>query len=857
MASRSLGQLTLDLIAKIGGFTEGLDKAARVSDKRSREIAANQKRMRQQVEKEWSELGKVIAGGIAGITIAGLFTKFIQESRDAQNEQAQLAAVLKSTGEAAGFSQEKLNEMAAALASSTIFSEGEINKAQTRLLSYTNVVGEEFPKALEALLNMSARTGMGVEQAAETIGKALNIPSEGMASLSKQGFQFSEDQKKLAERLQATGKTAEAQGIIIKELSSTYGGAATAARDTFGGAIIGLQNQLNSLMTGSDGSLQGATEAINELARTLGSAEVKQAFDSLTTLLANVIRLLATATGEFVNFGRFVGESIAKAVHGSADPIERLDDQLVGLRTELGALDKELARPRKFSAGNGYDGADQLAARAAAIRKEIGNIEAARADFVRMANNPSASAKVGGKPLPKPPPIKTPGSEKAAAEALKIALNADLKEWERFISEQQDLLQERNKFLDLYNSQGLLSIKDYFTQQQNILDEATQGQIKAYDAQIQALRDYLAKAPKDTERASAQEKINDLLAKQAKLQRDAGSAAIEAGVKQKQAAKEYENALTELSARLLDLQGQTGEATALRFDVQNDALKRLLRAEGNDDGLKKLSRIRELTVAQADLNKLQADAGIATGRLRVEEDRVALNRQLGTKGEIESLLALGAARKQSYDQLKGIVEKYEQVAEASGDPRMLLGAEQLRLELEQLGASLDPLADKINTMLGDGVADAFGSILDGTKTAKEAFTDMVNSILRDLMRMAVQDAFKKLFSSAGLSGNGSGGFDIGALISGWLGGARANGGPVAPNTLYRVNERGPEMFNAANGAQFLMTGSRGGSVTPNRMVGGGDTNIFNVTVPQQTSRATGAQIAGEAARKLEMARRNY
>lgn len=852
MAARSLGTLTLDLVAKIGGFTEGLDRAGRAADKKSREIAASQKRMRQQVEKEWSDLGKVIAGGIAGITIAGTFSKFIQESRDAQNEQAQLAAVLKSTGEAAGFSQERLNEMAASLASSTIFSEGEINKAQTRLLSYTNVVGEQLPQALEALLNMAARTGMGVEQAAETIGKALNIPSEGMSTLSKQGFQFSEEQKKLAERLQATGKTAEAQGIILKELSSSYGGAATAARDTFGGAIIGLQNQLNSLMTGSDGSLQGATDAVNELARTLASAEVKQAFDGLTTLLANVIRVLASATGEFVNFGRFVGESIAKAVHGSADPIERLDDQLVGLRTELGALDKELARPRKFSAGNGYDGADQLAARAAAIRKQIGNIESARADFVRMANNPSAPVKVDGKPLPKPPAIRTPGSDKAAADALKSALNAELKEWERFISEQQELLQERNKFLDLYNSQGLLSIKDYYDQQQNILDEATQAQVKAYDAQIKALQDYIAKAPKDSDRASSQEKLNDLLAKQAKLQRDAGSAAIEAGFKQQQAVKEYESALTELNARLLELQGETAKAAAIRFDTQNEGLLRLLRAEGNDGAQQQLARVRELTVAQADLNKLRSEASFIGEGLRIQEERIALAQQLGTDGELQGLMKLGDARRASYEQLKGIADEYQRIAEASGDPNMIQGAERLRLELEQLGATLDPLADRLNTMFADSFGDAFTDFINGTKTAKEAFTSLVNNIISDLMRMAVQDVFKSLFSGGGQATGGVG-FDFGSVISGLLSGARANGGPVEAGKLYQVGERGDELYSA-NGNQYLIPGANG-TITPNHKLGGGFVQNLTFNVAGQVDRRTVDQTANEARRRTQMAAR--
>lgn len=46
-----------------------------------------------------------------------------------------------------------------------------------------------------------------------------------------------------------------------------------------------------------------------------------------------------------------------------------------------------------------------------------------------------------------------------------------------------------------------------------------------------------------------------------------------------------------------------------------------------------------------------------------------------------------------------------------------------------------------------------------------------------------------------------------------LAGYRASGGPVEPNSLYRVNEVVPEVFSSG-GNDYLMTGGRGGVVTP-------------------------------------------
>jgi len=61
MATRSLGTLTLDLIARIGGFEQGMDKAGRVSQKRLGEI-----------QKSAEEVGKKVGTALAAVTTATL-----------------------------------------------------------------------------------------------------------------------------------------------------------------------------------------------------------------------------------------------------------------------------------------------------------------------------------------------------------------------------------------------------------------------------------------------------------------------------------------------------------------------------------------------------------------------------------------------------------------------------------------------------------------------------------------------------------------------------------------------------------------------------------------------------------------
>lgn len=328
MAGNSLGTLTLDLVARIGGFTAPLDQAERRAKKSAKGMAD----AAGAASAAWGKLGAALGGLFAGVSVAGIFTKFVAETRAAEAEQAQLAAVLRSTGEAAGFSRDELNQMAAAMEGRSIFSAGEINTAQTALLAFTGIVGDQFTTAMQAAMDMSARTGMTVTQAAETIGRALDVPSKGLTALSRQGFRFTEDQKALVQQLEATGKTSEAQGVILQALTESYGGAAQAARDTFGGAVAALQNTISGLMTGSDGSLEGARQGVEDLNAALADPSTAAAVATLTDSMAT----MATAVIDSIPFIIDAGDGVVRV-------FDILGNTLVGLYATAAARVQNLA----------------------------------------------------------------------------------------------------------------------------------------------------------------------------------------------------------------------------------------------------------------------------------------------------------------------------------------------------------------------------------------------------------------------------------------------------------------------------------------------------------------------------------
>lgn len=250
--------------------------------------------------RSFNSLKNVMAGALAGVSISSTITKFIQETINAEQEQAQLAAVLRSTGEAAGWSQQQLNDMAESLARSSTFSAGEITNAQTRLMAYTGIVGKAVPETMQAIVDMSARTGQSIEQSAEMLGKAINLPSAGMTSLKKMGFDFGEEQIRAAKKLEAAGKVYEAQQIVLAELTSSYGGAAQAARDTFGGAVKALQNNINDLLTGDGGSMAQLKASVEGLNQTLESDETRAAFQMMVKWMTDVSTTAIQAAGGIV-----------------------------------------------------------------------------------------------------------------------------------------------------------------------------------------------------------------------------------------------------------------------------------------------------------------------------------------------------------------------------------------------------------------------------------------------------------------------------------------------------------------------------------------------------------------------------
>lgn len=186
------------------------------------------------------------------------------------------------------------------------------------------------------------------------------------------------------------------------------------------------------------------------------------------------------------------------------------------------------------------------------------------------------------------------------------------------------------------------------------------------------------------------------------------------------------------------------------------------------------------------------------------------------------------------------------------------------------------LLDSLN-QIQQGATDAFVGVLTGATNSREAVQQLAQSILKDaigaLVKMGIENvktivmgqaaqaaaagtaaatgaamtaSYAPAAAAASIASFGSAaGAGLTALASAipaaiGLFSGKALGGPVQANQMYRVNETGaPEIFNAANGRQYMMPNQRGEVVSNKDATGGGGGSnvVINIT------NNTGAQVS--------------
>lgn len=141
----------------------------------------------------------------------------------------------------------KILELADSLSKLTMFEDDTILRAESLMLTFTNVGEGVFPGAIESAMNMSQALGTDLQSSIMQVGKALNDPIEGASALRRVGVSLTEQQMQQIKAFMDMGDVASAQGIILAELAKEFGGVARAAGETNAGQWTIAKNSLGNV----------------------------------------------------------------------------------------------------------------------------------------------------------------------------------------------------------------------------------------------------------------------------------------------------------------------------------------------------------------------------------------------------------------------------------------------------------------------------------------------------------------------------------------------------------------------------------------------------------------------------------
>lgn len=229
-----VGELVVRIRADAAQLESGLKKANQTTQQSANSISSSLQRLKGR----FGDLGLAAGAAFAAITLKQGLSEFLEAERIFNR----LEGVIRVTGQAAGFTASEIKAMADEMEKQTFFKSEDIQKAAAALSTYRDITGDTFKRVLELGTDIAEVYGGSVLGSVEMVARALDDPINGMGSLSRRGFKFTQEQKDVIESLVNTGEAAEAQRLILRDLEGQLGGAAEAAGSK---GLAGSMDQLD------------------------------------------------------------------------------------------------------------------------------------------------------------------------------------------------------------------------------------------------------------------------------------------------------------------------------------------------------------------------------------------------------------------------------------------------------------------------------------------------------------------------------------------------------------------------------------------------------------------------------------
>jgi len=225
--------LKLNLLADVSDFSKGMESTQKKLQNFGRKVDQAFKKT------------ALIAGALGAAAF-----KFIQAGEASATANARILQINESMGlfgDQAKSVTDRLVKLAEATALNTGVDQNAIKLTQAKLLTFkelaqtADVMGGAFDRATMAAVDMAAAGFGEAESNAVQLGKALNDPIKGITALTRSGITFTEEQKALIKSLVESGKTLEAQDMILAAIEKQVGGTAEATANASDKMRVGFK----------------------------------------------------------------------------------------------------------------------------------------------------------------------------------------------------------------------------------------------------------------------------------------------------------------------------------------------------------------------------------------------------------------------------------------------------------------------------------------------------------------------------------------------------------------------------------------------------------------------------------------
>ncbi len=311
---------------------------------------------------------------------------------------------------------------------------------------------------------------------------------------------------------------------------------------------------------------------------------------------------------------------------------------------------------------------------------------------------------------------------------------------------------------------NLISFREYFAERLRL-------QRETIDAEIAVANNALNVESNLEKRKTIEAQLIILQQQRAQIGVAAARAEAEATGDLNDELQDVERLLAEREGGAISLEFQTEEIEA-KF---SDLLDRL-EAEGDVRGQEIVRKLINAEVFEAELDVIEDSFNATFDNFEARAALIAAQADAGLITQAQAINDLAVLRAETLPQLELERDVLAEIAERTGDPAAIARLALVQEKLNELNETTVTLGTQIQGVFVDGVGNAIESIIDGTKTAKEAFRDFARSAFAEVAKLILQQIVLNALKSFGFGGAQgglvtaggiqTGGFASGGFVSG-------------------------------------------------------------------------------------------